>query len=82
MKLSKEEINGQIRIIEDYLIFTQERLAAVLRNSNSTNMSDQAFVTLRKVNIELVNLAQELDVGRAWNIHYTPSNEQETKCQQ
>lgn len=82
MKLSKEEINGQLKVIEDYLIFTQERLATLLRNSDSTNMSGQAFVTLRNVNTELVNLAQEIDVGRAWNIHYTPSNEQETKCQQ
>jgi hypothetical protein len=34
------------------------------------------------VNTELVNLAQEIDVGRAWNVHYTPSNEEKTKCQQ
>ena len=43
MKLSKEEINGQLKVIEDYLIFTQERLATLLRNSDSTNMSGQAF---------------------------------------
>ena len=74
MKLSQEEINGQLKILEDYLIFTQERLALLLRDSDSTNMSDQAFITLRNVNTELVNLAQELDVGRAWNLSYTPSD--------